>query len=469
MKPQQTLYDRISAYSLDDIDSALPFSQRLAKEQGWTLAYAHRAIEEYKRFVFLAIASGHPVSPSEAVDQVWHLHLTYTQNYWNDFCPNLLGRAFHHHPTLGGPQEAKKHQQWYQNTLNSYSAIFHQQPPLDIWSPTHQRFGSDLHKPHFNPQTHWLLPKPQQLWANLKTSTLRQRGLKAGALGAIALTITGCSSVSPLDLTGGEFLWFYILTSLLGFGLATIARSIATQAPKPMSLELNTYDMAYLAGGSERVNAVALMTLIEQDHLKIEGTAVNQAFSVASNAHPIEKALWNLAQSGLKVEQVRTLHLAEVTQIRDRLEQEGLLGSCITSPLALWLSRILPILLLVLGGIKICLGLLRGRPVIFLIILVIFVLLFTLVLWSFAPRSRHGNTALGLLQTKHKLTPTLSIAVALSGMAILASSADPTLAALAVTFAPPPSSSGDSGGSSGDSGSSCGGGGCGGGCGGCGG
>jgi uncharacterized protein (TIGR04222 family) len=460
MMPQQTLYDRISAYSLDDIDSALPFSRRLAKDQGWTLAYAQRVIEEYKRFVFLAIASGHPVSPSEAVDRVWHLHLTYTHNYWNDFCPNLLGRPFHHHPTLGGPQEAKKHQQWYQNTLDSYSAIFRHQPPLDIWSPTHQRFGSDRHKPHFNPQTHWLLPKPQQLWASL--STLRQRGLKTGALGTIALMVTSCSSLNPLDLTGGEFLWFYIVSSILGLWLATIATSIATQAPKAMSLELDVYDMAYLADSNQRVNAVALMTLVEQGYLEIKGKIVHQAQPIASSAHPIEKALWNQAKSGLKVDQIRIFYLSEMAQIRDRLEQEGLLGSCITSPLAQWVSRILTIAIVTLGAMKIQVGLSRERPVLFLIILVIIFMLYSMALWISPLRSRHGDAVLGSLQSKHRLTPILPIAVALSGIAILASNADPTLAALAVAFSPP-SSSGDSGGG-GDSGD-----GCGGGCGGCGG
>jgi hypothetical protein len=215
---QKSLYDRISAYSLDAIDSALPFSRRLAKAQGWSIDYAQRAIEEYKRFVYLAIASGHPVTPSATVDQVWHLHLTYTQTYWNDFCPNILGRPLHHNPTLGGPQEAEKHQQWYQNTLDSYTRLLRQPPPLDIWSSTHQHFGADLHSPHFNPKTHWLLPKPQILWANSQTSTRRQTAIKATILGSIALILTGCSNVNPLKLTGSE-LWILFGIAFVGLCL----------------------------------------------------------------------------------------------------------------------------------------------------------------------------------------------------------------------------------------------------------
>jgi len=77
MNFQQTeLYKRIQAFALDRPDSQLSFSQRLAKDNGWSLGYTQRAIEEYKKFIFLAVAAGHPVTPSDQIDQVWHLHLT---------------------------------------------------------------------------------------------------------------------------------------------------------------------------------------------------------------------------------------------------------------------------------------------------------------------------------------------------------------------------------------------------------
>ena len=69
---QLELWTRIAAFDLDAVDAELPFSARLARDNGWSRAYAVRAIEEYKRFVFLAMAAGHPVTPSDEVDQVWH-------------------------------------------------------------------------------------------------------------------------------------------------------------------------------------------------------------------------------------------------------------------------------------------------------------------------------------------------------------------------------------------------------------
>src|SRR5262245_60127571 len=100
MKPEHLeLWRKISEFSIDLPGVELPFSARLAKENEWPKHFTHRAIEEYKKFVFLAVAAEHPVSPSDTVDQVWHLHLTYTKNYWKDFCKETLGQPLHHSPT----------------------------------------------------------------------------------------------------------------------------------------------------------------------------------------------------------------------------------------------------------------------------------------------------------------------------------------------------------------------------------
>jgi len=86
------LWQRLQLYQIGPSDAALPFVQRLARENGWSAAHAARVIEEYRRFCFLAVTAGHPVTPSDAVDQVWHLHLTYSRDYWERFCPDVLGQ-----------------------------------------------------------------------------------------------------------------------------------------------------------------------------------------------------------------------------------------------------------------------------------------------------------------------------------------------------------------------------------------
>ena len=139
---QAALYSRIDNFNLDVAGVQLTFSQRLARENNWSQLFTSRAIDEYKKFTFLAMVAGHPVTPSQQVDAVWHLHLTYSQSYWQDFCPNILGGPLHHEPTQGGTDEADKFREWYGNTLISYETWFDEKPPADIWPDVNKRFRS---------------------------------------------------------------------------------------------------------------------------------------------------------------------------------------------------------------------------------------------------------------------------------------------------------------------------------------
>ncbi|AZA78622.1 hypothetical protein EG347_14440 [Chryseobacterium sp. G0186] len=129
----ESLWNRIQGFSLDAPDADFPFSKKLAKEENWSLDFARKAIEEYKKFVYLCCILPNGASPSKIVDKVWHLHLIYTQDYWEDFCPNILKRALHHHPSKGGFNENVKHQDWFTNTLKSYKEIFQSEAPQEIW------------------------------------------------------------------------------------------------------------------------------------------------------------------------------------------------------------------------------------------------------------------------------------------------------------------------------------------------
>ncbi|MBK9201074.1 MAG: hypothetical protein IPL73_01245 [Candidatus Obscuribacter sp.] len=97
----KALWARVEAFEIDEPGAPAPFSVRLAREQNWTIELAREAVEEYKRFMFLAVAAGHPVTPSATVDEVWHLHLIYTRSYWEDFCVKVLDRIIHHDPGNG--------------------------------------------------------------------------------------------------------------------------------------------------------------------------------------------------------------------------------------------------------------------------------------------------------------------------------------------------------------------------------
>lgn len=177
---RQPLWQDIQQYRIGPDDASLSFAARLARENGWSAGYADRVIDEYRRFAFLAVTAPHPVTPSEAVDQVWHLHLTYTQDYWQRFCP-LLGRELHHGPTKGGADELARFHEQYAQTLRSYEATFAQCPPADIWPGARQRLLDDPLARRVHPREGLVVPR-WRLFAALTLAAL------AGSIATLFLT-----------------------------------------------------------------------------------------------------------------------------------------------------------------------------------------------------------------------------------------------------------------------------------------
>jgi hypothetical protein len=130
---QQELYLRLQSYCFDAPGGAVAFAAKLACEQGWSVAKSERVLGEYRRFLFLALEAGHPVSPSRAVDLAWHQHLLDTRSYWHEFCPRVLGRPLHHTPSRGSEEERQRMWERYRRTLASYRAFFGEAPPADLW------------------------------------------------------------------------------------------------------------------------------------------------------------------------------------------------------------------------------------------------------------------------------------------------------------------------------------------------
>ena len=134
------LWMRIRDMDIDGVDRVLPFSRRLARDNGWEQQYANRVVEEYKRFIYLLATQGEPLTPSDQVDQAWHLHLAYSQHYWDVLCGSILDRPLHHGPTEGGMDEQAKFEEWYSRTLARYEQVFGKPPPSDCWPSPEDRF-----------------------------------------------------------------------------------------------------------------------------------------------------------------------------------------------------------------------------------------------------------------------------------------------------------------------------------------
>jgi hypothetical protein len=155
------VWQRFQSYTIGPADAALTFAQRLARENGWTEKFTERVLEEYKRFCFLAVTSTEQVTPSDQVDQAWHLHLTYTRDYWERFCPEVLGVPLHHGPTAGGVVERHRYFEQYARTLRSYEAVFGS-APSDIWPAAQRRLLEDAKARRVHPREglivpHWIL------------------------------------------------------------------------------------------------------------------------------------------------------------------------------------------------------------------------------------------------------------------------------------------------------------------------
>lgn len=157
------LHEALAGFPLAETGGEVTFLRRLCRENQWTAEFGLRTIDEYKRFVYLAMVSPAPVTPSREVDQVWHLHLLYTRSYWEDLRA-ILGRPLHHGPTAGGQQEDEKFHGWYERTKLLYESEFRQKPPADLWPPAEVRFDPRQRFRRLDVSAHWIIAKPKPWW-----------------------------------------------------------------------------------------------------------------------------------------------------------------------------------------------------------------------------------------------------------------------------------------------------------------
>ena len=164
---QPSLYADIESFEIGETNIPLSFSARLGRENGWSVLYSNRVITEYKKFIYLCCISSKELTPSDQVDQVWHLHLTYTQSYWNDMCRSVLERELHHGPTKGGAEQTEKYKQQYLYTIKLYNKEFGEKPPKDIWPSVSKRFKAVDKFLRVNEVAYWVIKKPSKYFLPL--------------------------------------------------------------------------------------------------------------------------------------------------------------------------------------------------------------------------------------------------------------------------------------------------------------
>lgn len=387
MMPDKELLARIEAFDIDgEARPALRFAARLADENGWSRAFAERVIVEYKRFAFLAMTAGHPVCPSDEVDEAWHMHLTYTRSYWQRFCGETLGRELHHDPTRGGDAEDDKHWRMYDATLAAYRRSFAAEPPADIWPPVEKRFSAAA-----------VTAAPIATHVRARASALMSvNPLPILTLVAAAFAAwTYYGAPNPYTMRGTSFFWFYlpaIAVALLAMRLVYPVLRARYIKPYRRFKPLEWDEAAYVAGGTGRLSSAAMARLVagklirvSNDRKQLEATGrpageVSPIERVVLQHMPIAKGATETPRKFTAMESEIQRHFALKARA---LEADGVVLSA-TDRSRLNTLVLLPLLVLLvaIGIPRLATGLSSGRPVAFLVISMIGALVMGFVVLS---------------------------------------------------------------------------------------
>lgn len=69
------------------------FERKIIEKTGWTLAQTKTEINNYRHFLVRCLSAEQ--RPSQNVDEVWHQHILFIQDY-QDFCYKNAGRMIYH-------------------------------------------------------------------------------------------------------------------------------------------------------------------------------------------------------------------------------------------------------------------------------------------------------------------------------------------------------------------------------------
>jgi hypothetical protein len=94
----QWLWHKIKNANLltGDVDNNI-FKNRLKAKYKWTEEKCDDLISQYKQFLFIAATSNESETPTQEVDEVWHEHILFTRDYFDDWT-KILGKTIHHAP-----------------------------------------------------------------------------------------------------------------------------------------------------------------------------------------------------------------------------------------------------------------------------------------------------------------------------------------------------------------------------------
>jgi uncharacterized protein (TIGR04222 family) len=270
--------------------------------------------------------------------------------------------------------------------------------------------------------------------------------------------------MNPLNWTAAPFLTFYVDIACLVCLAAWLARRNIGESARAHP-KLITPELAYLAGGEQRVGDAVITGLLTSEAATLSSDG--RTIEVDGAKLGMQPDLVPFAQLGLSGQMKRREFQARmgrgVEALRKKLDQLGLCpGPSLLPAYRLKILALFSVPLL-LGIAKVQIGMERHKPVGFLIILLIVTAIATLYFLTGPRLTRAGHDVLAAAQVQHAraarapLENELMLAVALAGLVVLSGTSFDALYAASRSDA------------AGGGGCGGGGGGGGGGCGGCGG
>ncbi len=247
------LWDKVKNFDFNQPLTDYGFVTRLADKNKWTKNFTEKAILEYKKFMYLAATANTMVSPSEIVDIVWHQHLIFTKSY-NEFC-NLLEKKIQHIPSTHNKAEFEKFKNAKDNTTKLYEQEFGKQPK-NIWE------YNSMYQP-----------------LNLKKSKLtREKIITLGLVISLIVLIPLHFLLQPLysQINGLDFFSFYIsfliiaIIGLKSFNSFYLKNILANWSDDVFINDLSISEVIYLKKGKKNdVIHHAINKLIKNKKIKI--------------------------------------------------------------------------------------------------------------------------------------------------------------------------------------------------------
>lgn len=359
-----TTWEKIEAFDLDKPVAEYGFSTRLAFENHWTIGFTEGAILEYKKFMFLAATSDKMVSPSPIVDIVWHQHLIFTESYV-DFC-QLLGKRIAHVPSTHDPKQADAFREAEKLTAQQYEAVFGPQP-AEYWTK-HTMTDS--------------LPFKRSAW------NIQKILLVGGAL-FLAMLFPVAFALQPVfvGISGGTFLiGFSILTVITFVSLIRYSRWISEKIGAEISglaliKELRPEELVFMQSG-RLVNVIHghVNTLVKSGVLAI---GKDKTISLTTNRQPKNAMVAAVSDTVADAKKIHYSSLAhkllakpafrQISKSADVIDRRFKASRDFTRYFAVNYAVLL--LLLGIGLSRLIIGVTRDKPVLFLAILLIVVMI----------------------------------------------------------------------------------------------